>query len=127
MVEEKAITALKLKANKKSTPPFAHQDVAFARNYQLKTGAGERLMQKLEELATRGAAKSCTPKLKAADEGVKYGKSVLRNKGLGAPKKEDDWRAQPSRQPSIPPSVEALRSGTVEGFVWLESKDAAEK
>jgi hypothetical protein len=129
VVEGKAIAALKLKsalADKKSTPSFSDQDVAVVCKYQLKTGAGEQLMHTLEEFATRSAAKSCAPKRKAAGEGAKYGKSVLRGKSLAGVKKagEGDGKVYPSRQPSIPPSVEALRSGTVEGFAWPERKGA---
>jgi hypothetical protein len=141
VVERKAIDALKLKAalaDKTSTPSFSHKDVALARKYQLKTGAGKRLMQTLEELASRGAAKSCASKLQeagewskpqAVDEGVKYGKSVLRGKGLGSVKKagEGEGKEYPRRQPSIPPSVEALRSGTVQGFAWPDKQGTVEK
>jgi hypothetical protein len=77
-------------------------------------------MQTLEELASRGAVKS------PAGKAAKYGKSVLRGKSLAGVKKagEGDGKEYPSRQPSIPPSVEALRSGTVGGFAWLERQGA---
>jgi hypothetical protein len=118
VVEGKAIAALKL--NSASTPSLSHGDIAIAREYQLKTGAGERLIHALEERAGRDAS----------PEGAKYKKSVLKNKILAGVKKagEGDGKVYPSRQPTTPPSVDALRSGTVGGFVWPQgSQGTAEK
>ena len=50
---------------------------------------------------------------------AKYPNSVLRGQHMTAAKKEEDmgkWHA--ARQPSVPPRVEALQSGTVSNFIW---------
>ncbi|KAG9192682.1 hypothetical protein G6011_11416 [Alternaria panax] len=47
---------------------------------------------------------------------TKYGNSVLRGMGLSAAKKEGDGKVHPVRQPTVPPSAEALKRGNMDNF-----------
>lgn len=121
-MERRAIAALK----RRGVPLFDHHDFAFARAYQNSTGAGRELMQTLEDIMGRGAVRSRLPRTKepvsrlvqTKSNGEKYGKSVLRDNMFSIAKRPDPDKEVASRQPRVPPSVEALRSGVVGNFAW---------
>jgi hypothetical protein len=49
---------------------------------------------------------------------TKYSNSAFRSKLLASRTKEEDDKWAAMRQPSVPPSIEALKTGTVGNFVW---------
>ncbi|KAF1839642.1 hypothetical protein BDW02DRAFT_643672 [Decorospora gaudefroyi] len=125
VVETKAIEALHRKQHSLSPgPSLNHHECAFARMYQLATGAGDTLMQTLNAIVnSAGAGRPRVSKRRPWSGDAKYGKSVLRGQGLGGVKMEGDCgKEHPRRQPMIPPSVDALKGGSVGNFVWLKKR-----
>ena len=57
---------------------------------------------------------------KRKSEGTRFGKSVLRGLGQATAKKGSDMddKVHPTRQPSVPPGVEALKRGDASNFMW---------
>jgi hypothetical protein len=113
-VESIALAALK----QKDGPLFDHHDFAFARAYQNSTGSGDTLMQTLTSIANQSpSAQVPAPRLRESKHVGKFGKSVLKSKMSSVARKDGDG-VRASRQPRVPPSVEALRGGTERNFLW---------
>jgi hypothetical protein len=122
---------------------FKDSDFSVVQEYNTKTGNGKNLMKTLYEVAEMGTVqpkKTKTPKLgpsKPHDmkpksdvsqrkiRSMRYSNSVPRCSRLGQPKKgsDEDDKVHPIRQPSVPPSFEALRHGDASNFTWPKPKD----
>jgi hypothetical protein len=112
--ESTALTALE----QKDAPLFDHHDFTFARAYQNNTGSGYVLMQTLRKIANRGlSTKVPASRFRELKQVAKFGKSVLKTKTSSVARKDGDC-VRASRQPRVPPSAEALRTGVVGNFVW---------
>ncbi|KAF1843709.1 uncharacterized protein K460DRAFT_290525 [Cucurbitaria berberidis CBS 394.84] len=135
-VQTTAIAALKEKARtaKDSLDSmYTHVDYQLAKSHRKTTNGSSKLIQTLDDIAKAVYAKA--PKLKSPSTASytsappskyqpdrqgpgNYTNSVLRGNGLIRQKQnEAEGKEYPVRQPTTPPSVEALRSGTVGNFV----------
>ncbi|KAI4705235.1 hypothetical protein J4E81_000115 [Alternaria sp. BMP 2799] len=114
---------------------FKEDDFSLAREYQDKTGNGQKLRETLDKVAEKGVEKPKPPKLelpkpqdvnskpdvyKRKSEGTRFGKSVLRGLAQATAKKGGDMddKVHPTRQPSVPPGVDALKRGDASNFMW---------
>ncbi|CAN9163273.1 unnamed protein product [Alternaria alternata] len=138
VIEDRALAALTQKATVALSPGnavslFKEEDFAFAYTYHTETGNRDKLIRTLRDVQQMDERESDIPvvklpkardvkpkpeevKQKVSD--TKYSKSVLKDKGLSAAKKEGDDRVHPIRQPTVPPSIEALKRGDAKNFVW---------
>lgn len=138
VIEDRALAALTQKAAVALSPGnavslFKEEDFAFAYTYHTETGNGDKLIKTLRDFQQMDERESDIPvvklpkaeDVKAKPEEVKqkvsdtkYSKSVLKDRRLSAAKKEGDDRVHPIRQPTVPPSIEALKRGDAKNFVW---------
>ncbi|KAH6872501.1 hypothetical protein BKA58DRAFT_382139 [Alternaria rosae] len=136
---DRALAALKKKGIFAFAPGnavllFKEDDFSLAQEYQDKTGSGKKLIETLYRVAEMDAEKPKLPKselpkpqdmnskpdiYKRKSEGTRLGKSVLRGLGQGTAKKGCyvDDKVHPTRQPSVPPGVEALKRDNASNFM----------
>ncbi|CAO2656143.1 Nn.00g049460.m01.CDS01 [Neocucurbitaria sp. VM-36] len=146
MVESTAIAALKKKGKdlqETREVMYSHIHYQLVRTHYETTGNGLKLLQTLDDIAqavyagTRVAGSVSSPGFTGAvlSEGKtyrhvagEYGDGVPREKSLSKQKGRGEKEMEyPARQRNIPPSVEALRSGTVGNVVWSKRKDIKKK
>ncbi|CAN9083933.1 unnamed protein product [Alternaria sp. RS040] len=140
VIEDRALAALTQKAIIAVSPSnavslFKEEDFAFASTYHTETGKGDKLIKTLRDIQQMDERESDIPVMKLPKAGdvrpkskpeevkqkvsdTKYSKSVLKDKEFSAAKKEGDDRVHPIRQPTVPPSIEALKRGDAKNFVW---------
>lgn len=137
---DRALAALKKKGIFAFAPSnavllFKEHDFSFAQEHQDKTGNGKKLIETLYRVAEMDAEKPKRPEselpkpqdmrskpgvCKRKSEGTRFGKCVLRGLRQGTPKKGSDVddKVHSTRQPSVPPGVEALKRGDASNFMW---------
>lgn len=124
-----ALDALKKKAT--ITELFTQADYTFAQTHYSSISGCLKLEKTLDSIAQSMGAKARFSKIAKevpVSGHIKYGNSALRGKVLSSlVRNKGDGKEHPVRQPTIPPSVEALRTGEARNFVWPTRGEKKEK